>query len=286
LLQLGLVSMLVVGCAHKAKEDLSPLAKYRATQSYEALIRAVTSKPVPPGGFTFVALGDTRSNFGAAQKVMQAAASEKPAFIFNNGDLVRAGTVSEYTSHHMRLVEMVAPIPVIPVPGNHEEGPNKDFAGFKAIYGGERFSFDYGGARFVGFNNSDAWGVDSDDLAFLERELSKPGVKFKFVMAHFPPRFMQSDEDRGFSHNATAFHKLMVKQHVNQVFVGHVHGYASEMRDGVRYTISGGGGATLATHLGPEGDVHNYIVVHVGPDALKTEVVREKGEEWKRAPVQ
>jgi len=270
--------------------DLSPLAPYHKTQNYATLIKDVKSKPIGPDGFTFIALGDTRSNIDVARRVLKAAAAEKPAFIISNGDIVRRGRVEEYLAHHLRLVKMIAPIPFIPVPGNHEAGPNDDFATFKAVYGGEQFSFDYGNCRFVGVNDSTRWGMTGADLAYLKQELSKPGVKYKFVLFHVPPRFLkdavQTAEGRGFRWHAGAFRQLMKDEHVTEVFMGHIHGFATEVLDGVRYTITGGGGANLAKELGPEGAVHNYVVVHVTPGGLKQEEVKYVGEKWIRVPIQ
>ena len=265
-------------------QDVSPLMAYAETQSYGALIRAVQERPVPEEGFRFVALGDTRSNINIARKVLTRVVEESPAFILSNGDIVRRGRVEEYIAHHLRLVEQVAPTPFIPAPGNHEEDPNGDFATFEALYNGQRFSFDYGNCRFVGINNGDRNGMSGSDLAFLERELSKDGAAHKFVVFHVPPRFLEnaveSEEGRGFWWNAKKLRRLMTAMHVDHVFMGHVHGYASEVVDGVRYTITGGAGASLTDNLGNEGRVHNFVVVRVTPDGVRNEVVRLINGEW------
>jgi len=271
------------------EEDLEPLAAYAKTQRYEALATKLGASPPGPEGFCFVVLGDTRSNYGVAKKVMLEAAKEQPALILNTGDIVRRGTVEEYIAHHLALVDLVAPIPVIPVPGNHEDGPNGNFAAFKALYGDERFSIGYGDCRFVGVNNADGDGLSNDDLAYIERELAQCKATYKFVMFHVPPRFVEegseSEDGRGFTRNADDLHKLMVAQGVNGVFLGHLHGYATRVRDGVYYTITGGGGAPLSTSLGEQGNVHNYVVVRVKPDGLEREVVRLVDGEWVRGTI-
>ncbi len=48
---------------------------------------------------------------------------------------------------------------------------------------------------------------------------------------------------------------------------------------------SGGAGASLTTNLGKEGNVHNYVVVHVGPNGVKSEVVRFVNGEWVRSEI-
>jgi 3',5'-cyclic AMP phosphodiesterase CpdA len=268
------------------EQDLDRLTPYAATESYAELAQRVQARETNPGEFRFVVLGDTRSNKQAATDVLSQAATEAPAFILSTGDLVRRGTVDEYIAHHMPLVELVAPIPLIPVPGNHEEGPNVDFATFKAIYGDERFSFDVGNCRFVGVNNGDRDGMSTQDIQYIDEQLSQPGAKYRFVMFHIPPAYMEkyaeNGEGRGFRRNAERLEEVMLRHNVDHVFLGHIHGYASEVVDGLRYTITGGGGAPLATTLGEEGNVYNYIVVHVTADGLRYEVVRLLEGEWRR----
>lgn len=267
-------------------QDLDRLTPYAVTESYTALIERVKSQEAGSGEFQFVVLGDTRSNKQAATDVLSQAVTETPAFILNTGDLVRRGMVDEYIAHHLPLVELVAPIPLIPVPGNHEDGPNENFATFKAVYGDERFSFDFGNCRFVGVNNGDRDGMSTQDVQYIDEAFSQPGVKYRFVMFHIPPAYMEkyaeNGEGRGFTRNADRLEEMLVRHNVDHVFLGHIHGYVSEIVNGVRYTITGGGGAPLATTLGDEGNVYNYVVVHVTADRLRYEVVRLIEGEWRR----
>ena len=266
-------------------EDLGLLAPHATTQSYAALARTIQAHPVSPEGFTFVVLGDTRSNMPVARNVLTRAASEAPAFILSTGDIVRHGTVDEYLTHHLPLVEATAPVPHVPAPGNHEDGPNRNFAAFKALYGADRFSFDYGGCRFVGVNTGDRLRLGWSDLRYLKAELDKPGARHKFVVIHIPPDYLASAGGRGFGWTARRFLALMRRMQVTHVFAGHIHGYATEAAGGIPHTITGGGGASLAKTLGPEGNVRNYVVVHVTPEGVKLEVVRQLQGQWTRSDI-
>lgn len=259
--------------------DLSPLDAFAETESYERLYERIAARDTNADTFTFVALGDTRSFKGRARRILNKAAEYDPVFVLSNGDIVRHGTPEEYGDYHMPLMQDLAPIPFIPVPGNHEEGPNYDFEPFIRVYGDLRFSFDFADCRFIGINNSDFRKMGGDDLKYLEEELSKsPEVKHKFVTFHIPPEFLEnaveSEGTRGFAWNAKKFHRLMIDQKVDHVFAGHVHGFASEVIDGVRYTITGGGGASLTDKLGEEGQVHHFILVDVSPDGLKNRIIK------------
>lgn len=268
--------------------DLSLLALYAERYNYEQLIRDLEAQNAAPDEFAFVVLGDTRNNMYVAPKVYQQAATEHPALILNTGDLIRGGTVEEYLNNHIPLLEIAAPVPVFCVPGNHDRGERRDFAAFKALYGNTRFSFDYGPCRFVGFNASEKIRVSSSELAFLDRELSKPGARHKFVFFHIPPKYFErvvaSDDRRGFAWNAEELRAILARHEVTEVFMGHIHGYASTVIDGVRYTLTAGAGAPLSTRLPEEGRIYHYLLMRVAPSGLTQELVymdRQTGE-WRR----
>jgi hypothetical protein len=69
---------------------------------------------------------------------------------------------------------------------------------------------------------------------------------------------------------------------VTEVFMSHIHGYASEVIDGVRYTLTAGAGAPLARRLTKEGQVYHYVVVHIGPNGPRREMVYFHEGTWIR----
>ena len=288
------VAMLVVGYfaydrLTYVEQDLDELVEYNRTQDYDILIGRIQQTPAPPEGFTFAVVGDTQSNYGVATRVMTAAAAEEPAFILHVGDLVQQGTISEYIAHHMRLVDAVAPIPVIPVPGNHDRCPNGDFAPFETIYGGDQFAFDYGAARFIGVNNASRYGMMDRHLRFIEKQVMQPRPDHAFVAFHIPANrwrfFEDPDERRGVRWNMRDLERLLAEHNVDQVFMGHIHGFATKLQDDVRYTVSGGGGGALSQRLPAKDRAYNYLLVHVQPEGVRTEVVKWVGEQWAREQV-
>ena len=64
--------------------------------------------------------------------------------------------------------------------------------------------------------------------------------------------------------------------------MGHIHGYASEVIDGVRYTLTAGGGAPLSERLPEEARIFHYLVIHVGPEGLRQELVYAEEGNWPR----
>jgi predicted phosphodiesterase len=270
--------------AHEGREQL---ARECACRHAAALIETLKSAEKPGEPFAFVVLGDNRGTKAIPPVIHRLAREENPAFVFNTGDLARFGTAREYVDRYLPLLRIMDPVPVFSVPGNHDRGARNDFAGYAAVHGADRFSFDYGPCRFVGVNNGKRARMTADDMAYLQRELSKSPVRHKFVFIHIPPTYFEDSlvtvsKRRGFVRFREEFRALMAQQQVDEVFMGHIHGYATRIIDGVRYTLTAGAGAPLSKRLPPEARVHNYVVCRVDAEGCRREVVRHIGEEWVR----
>jgi hypothetical protein len=64
--------------------------------------------------------------------------------------------------------------------------------------------------------------------------------------------------------------------------MAHIHGYATEVIDGVRYTLTAGGGAKLSPRIDESGRFHHYLVRHVKGDAVERELVKLNGDTFER----
>ncbi len=270
--------------AHKGRGQLIQECRPYNTA---ALLERLKAGEQPGAPFAFVVLGDNRSTKKLPPAIHRMARNENPAFLFNTGDLVRFGTAREYRDRYLPLLRIMDPVPVFSVPGNHDRGARNDFSGYLAVHGADRFSFDYGPCRFVGVNNGKRKRMEAGDIAYLRQELSKSPIRHKFVFIHIPPTYFEDglvtvSKRRGFVENREAFHSLMAEQRVDEVFMGHIHGYATKMMDGVRYTLTAGAGAPLSKRLPPGAQVNNYVVLHVDDHGCRREVVRRINDEWVR----
>ena len=270
--------------AHKGRKELAQECRHYNTGYLIEMLKAA-EKPGEP--FTFVVLGDNRATKVIPPVIHRLAHEEDLAFLFNTGDLARYGTAREYEDRYLPLLRIMEPVPVFSVPGNHDRGARNDFVGYLAVHGAERFSFDYGPCRFVGVNNGKRARMDADDIAYLRRELSKSSVHHKFVFIHIPPTYFEDgvvtvSKRRGFVKNREEFRALMAEQQVDEVFMGHIHGYTTKLVDGVRYTLTAGAGAPLSKRLPAEAQVYNYVVCRVDSKGYRREVVRCIGGEWVR----
>ncbi len=251
------------------------------------LIKTLKSREDNGVPFTFVVLGDNRNTRKVPPVIYQKAREEQPAIVFNTGDLARFGTAREYATRYLPLLEIMNPVPVFSVPGNHDRGARNDFAAYRAVHKDDRFSFDYGPCRFIGVNNGKRKRMKGDDLLYLQHELGKSPIRYKFVFVHIPPRYFEEgvvtvEKRRGFKKLEDEFRALMAQEQVTEVFMGHIHGYATKFVDDVRYTLTAGAGAPLSNRLPPEMRVHNYVVVHVDEQKLTREVVRAVNGTWVR----
>ena len=264
-----------------ALRDLCP--KY----GYETMIARADARMPEGDSFSFVVLGDTRKRMKVATKIFGAAKEDNPVVLFHTGDIVRGGTAAEYYESLTPLIDQVDPVPVLSVPGNHERGAWRDYAAFKALHGGDEFCFEMGNCLFVGINNSTQKGVTDDGMAYLEKALSESQAPHKYVFYHIPPLFFEATfvndrPRRGYKNNEQESHQLFVKHGVTEVFMAHIHGYATEVIDGVRYTLTAGGGAKLSPRIEPSGRFHHYLVRHVKGNEVARELVKLDGDAFER----
>ena len=282
---LGALALVKYMGAHKGFKQLEALAP---EFQVDALVARAKAQTPDTSAYTFVVLGDTRNKKRITSMVYKQAAAEQPALVFHTGDIVRHGTAVEFLENHIALLPHTDPAPMLCVPGNHERGARRDFAAFKLLYGDDKFAFDFGPCGFVGFNNSGKVRVSETDLAFVDRALAESTAPHKFVFMHIPPVFFEDTfsterRRRGFRENADRLHGVFQKHKVSEVFMAHIHGYASSVFDGVRYTLTAGGGAPLSKHMAPEARCYNYVVLHADQDGVRREVMRKYPDaEWQR----
>jgi predicted phosphodiesterase len=58
------------------------------------------------------------------------------------------------------------------------------------------------------------------------------------------------------------------------VFLGHIHAYSTAVFDGVEYTVTGGGGASLHDRFGDAGRIHHYMLVDVDQAGFRITGIR------------
>jgi hypothetical protein len=259
----------------------------------------------PDGPFTFLVLGDSRTNVDVWQAVASAAAdaAADAVLVVHVGDMVTRGTRDwEWDTQFWQPGRMLMDdLPVYPVIGNHEANAPL----FDALFFGPG---EEGGARnwaqqlaevlLIGVDGAQDWTAESANAAWLEETLARSEARFTFLFSHYPawssaghgrlndegvPRERPSREARDVivpllaQHGATAY------------LAGHDHTYErSELPGGVTGITCGGAGAPLyektddAARQNPYSEVfaarHHFCLFDIDHEAATMRVFSVDGE--------
>lgn len=267
-------------------DDVARLAAPLATARQLAAARA---QPAREGGAVrFAVIGDaepgrfwfSRALFGRPGvfwRLLRRADAARPDFILQLGDLVSRGVMANFRRIFTDLRDAALRSPFLTIIGNHDRhsphGISNDRL-FRRYWGSTDWVLDRGEWRFVSVDSS-AQRLTPAQLEWLERVL-EPGKKL-IVFTHIPPAPLSEFTDfgrlkgaGGFKPGAEPFMRLMSERKVQRVYMGHVHGLGVQVRDGVTYVLSGGGGSPLyPTKLAR---LHHYLDVEAGPDGIRETV--------------
>ncbi len=208
--------------------------------------------------YRLVAFGDTRSNHAAHRSVIEAMALDAPLAYFHSGDLVGTGTSESDWDHFFESEStMLLRAPLYPAMGNHE-GTGPQFTDLFELPedspSPERYyAVRYANTLFISIDQyTNPYGAGSDQLAWLETTLAdakaNPDIRQRFVQLHHSPYSSGSHKS-----NLTVREHLspLFEQYgVDIVFSGHDHCYERSTVNGVKYVITGGGGAPLYSVAG------------------------------------
>ncbi len=219
----------------------------------------------------FYVFGDSQGYQDGLLEIAEIANLEGPDFVFHCGDLTPFGQPNQYDEVITALETFT--VPVYTTIGNHDirsGGAER----YLQHFGISTYSFDFGPAHFTVFNTSSG-DVSETEINWLEEDLSQSDADIKFVFTHMPPFDPRPDQDHGML-NATTAGRLLVlfeTQSVNTVFTGHIHMYNESMRNGVRYVITGGAGASLYASE-EEGGIYHFVNVTVTETGVEISPVR------------
>ena len=239
--------------------------------------------------FDFDVIGDTRPRFESEsfrpfESLITKINEQKPALVVNVGDLIYGyGTTGkEKQWDRYQAVIKTIQVPYHQLPGNHDTHSREA----RKIYG-QRFgkfyqSFDYGDYHFVLLDNTEQerWGyLGPTQLEWLRNDLKQTQARSVFVFLHFPVWEPERVTPEYYEFWAKTLHPLFKESRVRAVFAGHYHAYGPTREfDGIRYYITGGGGAELIPSYKKSGGVYHFMKVHVAGDMVDVRVETEHGE--------
>jgi predicted phosphodiesterase len=259
----------------------------------------LTTAPAPDSKapFTFLVYGDNRTDEAAHSAIVRAMEQTPSDFIINTGDLVMDGSSEAYWQSFFDIeASLLRDRNVFACVGNHEItdgaganylryfGPTCDARSEGAppkLYG----SFRWGDARFFLLDAMEKFD-DGPERAWLDDELARAdaetGLVWRIVVMHHGP---WSSGPHGANARAVraGLPALFAAHHVDIVLAGHDHIYERGYASGVRYVVSGGGGAPLyelkdkLTATRKAEAAHHFIAVEVNPTAIRMTARRDDG---------
>ncbi len=244
--------------------------------------------------FSFVAMGDSRSNPRIFSKIIKETEDVHPDLIISMGDLVIKG--SNYDEWHRYFFDVageeLATVPFVSTLGDHEtEGDNGEL--FRYFLCQQEpteklwFSFDYGNAHFISLDYRHP--EDTAMIRWFKKDIREAGKKWNFVFMHRPSYNLGGHRSRW---GRDIWPDLFQKYKVDIVFAGHSHIYerfypvskAGE-NDGtaVTYITTGGAGAELyesvnaGSILAFSRSVNHFIDVKIDGDILEMRAIDMDG---------
>ena len=277
----------------------APAAASPAVLLAPAPTAAAVLPPADPDHFLFMVGGDNRSTgHGYPMPPVWATICREigyihPAFVLTTGDAIEGygDTPAEANAEYDVFLQDVSlcGVPVYCAPGNHEFSLDPALLPVYTKRIGKLYgSFDYGHSHFIAVNSNPvgtdgtikSGSIDEAEFAWLQADLeANKSAANTFVFLHHyvfgPPDPDTPTVSSGFIDLAARdrLHALMVHYKVRAVFCGHNHIYYHQVKDGIDYYISGGGGAPLDADPEHGGYLH-YVGVQVDGAAITTTVLQ------------
>ncbi|MBL9042794.1 MAG: metallophosphoesterase family protein [Myxococcales bacterium] len=252
--------------------------------------------------FLFLVYGDCRDRDADHQAVVRAMLRERPDLLVQTGDMISRGSdTSQWRRYFAAVGPLIRSVPMYPALGNHELRGDPEASQFFRYFviPGERkrrpvyYSFRYGNSLFVSLDGNSP--TDHDQELWLNRTLDEakrdPSIRHTFAFVHQPPYSVGAY--CGSDRLQRRLVPILRRYNVRAVFAGHEHAYQHLERGGLRYFVSGGGGAPLytrSTSCNFEDDMalrlfraeHHYLRVQVDGDAATLIAISQHGEVLER----
>jgi acid phosphatase type 7 len=235
--------------------------------------------------FTFVLYGDNRTDGPTHAAVVRDIQQESFDFLVHTGDFVAMGGEAPLWQDFFDIERtLLRDHCVFACVGNHELFEDSQAANFERYFGpgptdaGDirlYSSFRWGNARFFLLNAFQDW--DGDERGWLERELAsadtEAGLAWRFAVIHHSP-WSAGPHGNNARLLAAGIDTLLVTHHVDAVLAGHDHIYERGEAKGLKYIVSGGGGAPLYRDLTPKPSTrkaepsYHYVLFGVSADRV------------------
>jgi acid phosphatase type 7 len=284
---------------HRVRLDKLPAAspvRYRVVAGADATPERVFHTPPARGDVVrFAVYGDTRGGHAVHARIVESLVAEAPDFLVVTGDLVLRGSDEGDWQRFFGVAgDLLARVPIYPAAGNHDMGRAGDEQrALGEILGLPRspgrpdgahwYSFDVASVHFA-MIDSNAYHAD-EQIEWLRADLAaarRAGARALFAAVHDGPYSRGTHGGNPIARERYA--PILAEHGTVLLFAGHDHLYQRGEADGLRYIVSGGGGAPLypvrcGTRGKPRCDVddgaeiavseHHYVIVTVQRDFVQ-----------------
>ncbi len=235
----------------------------------------------------FVVIADTnpeffkQKDFSHFEQVIEQINRLKPDLVINLGDLIYGYGLKSTRPQWERYLQVIKKIeaPYYQIPGNHDVFNERARQVYLDIFKRSYLSLDFKNCHFVLLDNLEdgLWGkIGSEQLAWLEKDLTNPYWESAFVFVHIPVWDLKArnvrQEWRQFWFEK--IHPLLPNGRVKAVFAGHSHRFGpTRIYDGIFYYIAGGGSSRLHKEFVRRGGGNFFLLVEVSTNGFKVNVV-------------
>ncbi len=249
------------------------------------------------GRLAFLVYGDNRTGHEVHRALVARMAGEPEVrFLVHTGDFVEVGgRPADWQRYFDLAAPLLAKAPIYPTLGNHElYGPGGQRRYQRYFAPGSRVAWrawTHGPVRFLSLDSNDDLEADGPQLRWLRAQLDAsrddPSVRFLIVFAHQGPLSSGRHGDHP-RMAALGLARELSAAGVDLVLAGHDHMYERGEAEGLKYVITGGGGAPLYdTNRHRPGQQsfqvrHHYLRMAVEGERLTLEAVGLDGEVFER----
>jgi acid phosphatase type 7 len=243
-------------------EGLEPSSRYRYRVEVGGESWTGEFATAPPVGkdvpFSFIVVGDSRNEtMEPHRRIVARMSQEVPDFVLGTGDMVDEGFRQDQWQQFFDVENKLFRDNVyFPALGNHDrQGRGRTADTYRAFFSvpengndTERYyAFTYASARFLILDSNAYSFALTDQTAWIERELiaarQDPSIRHIFAVMHHP--VFSISLHGGATDLRERWVPLFEQYNVSAVFSGHDHVYTRAENNGMRYFVSGGGGAPL-----------------------------------------
>ena len=191
----------------------------------------------------FAAYGDCRHQVDIHRRIAKSIAASGARYVLVSGDLVDVPEDPAEWDEFRDITKDLRKHPYYCAPGDHDLGEKKLY---EKELGLDRLYFDKveGDCHIFVLDSGGSFG-EADQLDWLEKTAARSTARHRIAVFHHPPfglhvrRASQVEEIR------PKIHPLLVKLKFCAAICGHHHAFYTTLRDGVRYVVTAGGGASL-----------------------------------------